>query len=50
MSRHLLLLAVLALTGCAATPERAALDDFNNSVSAANQTVSNIRLITSLAN
>lgn len=50
-SRHLLaLLAVLALSACANTPERAALDSFNDTLSTANQTASNVRLIRSLVN
>ncbi|MFV0303631.1 MAG: hypothetical protein ACK5IP_22645 [Paracoccus sp. (in: a-proteobacteria)] len=50
MFRRLALLAALALAGCVNTPERAALDNFNNTVSTANQTASNVRLIHSLIN
>ncbi|MFV0386441.1 hypothetical protein [Paracoccus sp. (in: a-proteobacteria)] len=49
MSRCLIvLLSAVVLTGCARTPERQALDDFNDTVGTANRTISNVRLIRSL--
>lgn len=49
MPRHLIAVSLLiALSACAQTPQRRALDDFNSTVGTANQTVSNIRLIRSL--
>lgn len=45
-----LLFAITALGGCAGTPERHALDSFNDTVGTANRTASNIRTIDRLVN
>ncbi|HMQ40041.1 MAG TPA: hypothetical protein PKC09_02095 [Paracoccus sp. (in: a-proteobacteria)] len=45
-----LLFAITALGGCAGTPERHALDSFNDTVGTANRTASNIRTIDRLIN
>lgn len=51
MPRHLIASALLlGLAACAGTPERQALDTFNDSVGTANRTASNIRMIDRLVN
>lgn len=51
MTRHLTALALLfALAACAGTPERRALDGFNDTVGTANRTAANIRALERLAN
>ena len=51
MPRHLIALALLfALAACAGTPERAALDGFNDTVGTASRTASNIRTLERLVN
>lgn len=39
-----------ALSGCAGTPERQALDGFNDTVGTANRTAANIRALERLVN
>ncbi|WBU56717.1 hypothetical protein [Paracoccus sediminicola] len=51
MTRHLIALSLLVtLAACTGTPERGALDEFNDTVGTANRTASNIRMLDRLLN